>query len=107
MITGSLLGSVDMDMSAVVDVKWNTADHLVAIGCASPHYSIRIVDAETGLSIYTLMGHTLSPKAIAWDPRNPFALMTGGRDGSIHLWDLHSEHRYRNSYTQGAHEDWE
>jgi denticleless len=40
-----------------------------------------------------LCGHTHTAKAIAWDPAHAELLATGGRDGTIHLWDLRVHER--------------
>ncbi len=94
-------------------MKWNAADTLIAAGCASPHYAIQIVDTETMFPIHGLKGHTLAPKSICWDPIHPSVLMTGGRDGTIRLWDLRSKEEYWNNHrlsalsnTRGAHDEW-
>ncbi|KAF8915812.1 WD40-repeat-containing domain protein [Mucidula mucida] len=72
--------------NGIFDVQWNESDSLLATGSADQ--TTKITCLETSTLLHTLRGHTSSVKRIAWDPTNPNLLSTGGRDGSIHLWDL-------------------
>ncbi|KAK0435093.1 WD40-repeat-containing domain protein [Desarmillaria tabescens] len=109
-----LLASTDTNSNLVVDLQWNTSDSLLAAACADPYYAIVLLDPETGTVSCTLTGHTLSAKAVAWSPVHPMLLMTGGRDGTIRLWDIRCRERTWESESVspitsivGAHEQWD
>ncbi|KAM6495599.1 WD40 repeat-like protein [Amanita muscaria] len=72
--------------NGIFDVKWNISDTLLATSSAD--HSTRITCAETQKTTHILRGHTSTVKCIAWDPAHHDLLATGGRDGSICLWDL-------------------
>lgn len=72
--------------NGIFDVKWNHADTLLA--SASGDQSTRISCPTSSRTLYSLRGHTSTVKCVAWDPANENLLSTGGRDGSICMWDL-------------------
>ncbi|KAJ7781514.1 WD40 repeat-like protein [Mycena metata] len=72
--------------NGIFDVKWNTADSLLAT--ASGDRSIRISDLRTTNTVQTLHGHHGTVKCVSWDPAHPELLSTGGRDGLVCIWDL-------------------
>lgn len=43
---------------------------------------------RTGVITHVLKGHTSTVKCVAWDPHHKSILASGGRDGSICIWDL-------------------
>lgn len=75
--------------NGIFDVKWNLDDTLLAT--ASADQSTRITSVATGVTLSTLRAHTSTVKCIEWDPTNLNLLATGGRDGTIHLWDLRTD----------------
>lgn len=72
--------------NGVFDVQWNAGDDKLATGSADQ--LVQISDVASGSVTTTLRGHTSTVKAVRWDPTNSSLLATGGKDGSIHLWDL-------------------
>jgi len=71
---------------------------------------------RTGSITHVLRGHSSTVKCMAWDPTHSSLVSTGGRDGSICLWDLRVSDRQRSGDTEvmvvapcvsiyGAHED--
>ncbi|KAF8897332.1 WD40-repeat-containing domain protein [Infundibulicybe gibba] len=72
--------------NGVFDVKWNMADELFAT--CSGDQSTRITCPARNITTHTLRGHTSTVKCVAWDPVHHDLLSTGGRDGSICIWDL-------------------
>ncbi|KAF4574732.1 hypothetical protein EYR36_006082 [Pleurotus pulmonarius] len=72
--------------NGIFDVKWNKLDTLLAT--ASGDQSTRILCPRTSSCLHTLRGHSSTAKCVAWDPNHQDLLSTGGRDGSICLWDL-------------------
>ncbi|KAH7916159.1 WD40-repeat-containing domain protein [Hygrophoropsis aurantiaca] len=72
--------------NGIFDVKWNFDDSLLVT--TSGDKSSRISCIETQSILHILQGHTSTVKCAAWDPSHKDILSTGGRDGSICLWDL-------------------
>ncbi|KIY69757.1 WD40 repeat-like protein [Cylindrobasidium torrendii FP15055 ss-10] len=72
--------------NGVFDVQWSTEDDKLATGSADQ--LVQISDIASGSVTATLRGHTSTVKSVRWDPTNNSLLATGGKDGSIHLWDL-------------------
>ncbi|KAG7449441.1 WD40 repeat-like protein [Guyanagaster necrorhizus] len=72
--------------NGVFDVKWDESDKRLAT--ASADQSARILCLSTNTVLHRLRGHTSAVKSISWDPSNPNLLSTGGKDGTICLWDL-------------------
>ncbi|KAJ7638550.1 WD40 repeat-like protein [Roridomyces roridus] len=71
--------------NGIFDVKWNGDDTLLATG--SGDRSARVSDLQTCLPIHTL-GHNSTIKCLSWDTVHRDLLTTGGRDGTISVWDL-------------------
>ena len=88
--------------NAVFDVCWVGPGRLAT---ASGDHSLRVWDAERGGDVPTLelRGHALSVKSVAalptsadrgnGSPGEGFLLASGGRDGTVRLWDLRCGHR--------------
>ena len=74
--------------NGIFDVKWSPSDNYIAT--ASGDRTIAITDPNTSTSsaLYHLIGHSHTTKCVTWDPKNNSLLASGGRDGSILLWDL-------------------
>lgn len=53
------------------------------------HPSIRLLDLRTGGITHTLIGHEWGfVIPVRWSPTNPYLLVSGGSDGTVHLWDV-------------------
>ena len=88
--------------NAVFDVCWVGPGRLAT---ASGDHSLRVWDAERGGDVPSLelRGHALSVKSVAalpasadcgnGSPGEGFLLASGGRDGTVRLWDLRCGHR--------------
>jgi denticleless len=72
--------------NGIFDLKWNHDDTLLAT--ASGDLTAQISCPTTQRALYTLSGHASTVKCVSWDPNHHNLLSTGGRDGSIHIWDL-------------------
>ncbi|EGO01673.1 hypothetical protein SERLA73DRAFT_49690 [Serpula lacrymans var. lacrymans S7.3] len=72
--------------NGVFDVQWSNDDSLLTT--ASGDKSIRVSSVETQKSLYVLRGHSGTAKCVVWDPTHDDLLSSGGRDGSICVWDL-------------------
>jgi denticleless len=72
--------------NGIFDIKWNLSDDLLAT--CSGDQTTRISCPTTTTILHNLRGHTGTVKSIAWDPTHHDILSTGGRDGSICVWDL-------------------
>lgn len=70
----------------IFDIKWDTDDTRLAT--CSGDQSIRINCSTTNTITHALQGHTSTVKCIAWDPGHKELLSSGGRDGTICIWDL-------------------
>ncbi|KAH8113389.1 WD40 repeat-like protein [Phellopilus nigrolimitatus] len=80
--------------NGIFDIKWSPSDSLIAT--ASGDRSIRITDPHSpaGTALHVLSGgHSSTVKCVAWDPSHNDLLVSGGRDGSICLWDLRESKR--------------
>jgi denticleless len=85
-ILDSLLGTIDAHNNGIFDIEWNAADtHLATV---SGDCSVRISCMTSSQTLYSLRGHTGTPKTVAWNPSHPDLLASGGRDGCICIWDL-------------------
>ena len=98
--------------NGIFDIKWNIDDTLLAT--CSGDQSTRIISSATNTITHTLVGHTSTVKCIAWDPQHRELLSSGGRDGTICIWDLRTTgNRYKDGAIalnpvvtiQGAHEN--
>lgn len=72
--------------NGIFDIKWNEDDTLLAT--ASGDKSARISSVETQQLLSILDGHTSTVKCVSWDPSHRDLLTTGGRDGTLCLYDL-------------------
>ena len=72
--------------NAIFDLKWHPNDDYIATASGDQSIVISSVRHENRLT--TLAGHTQSVKCVAWEPENGNVLSSGGRDGSILVWDL-------------------
>ena len=85
--------------NAIFDLKWHPNDDYIAT--ASGDQSIVIYSVQHENRLTTLAGHTQSVKCVAWEPENGNVLCSGGRDGSIHVWDLRAGENRRASTGRG------
>ena len=72
--------------SGIFDVKWSPSDSHLAT--CSGDRSARISCPYTSQLLHTLNGHSASLKCVSWHPSNDSLLSTGGRDGTVCVWDL-------------------
>ncbi|RPD61859.1 WD40 repeat-like protein [Lentinus tigrinus ALCF2SS1-7] len=78
--------------NGIFDVKWSSSDELLAT--ASGDQSIRVTSVASSTrsaaqTLNVLRGHEGTVKSVAWDPNYDGAVLcSGGREGSICLWDL-------------------
>ncbi|KAF8639725.1 hypothetical protein AX17_000987 [Amanita inopinata Kibby_2008] len=72
--------------NGIFDIKWCPSDILLAT--CSGDRSVRISCPRKESVLHVLRGHTHTVKCVAWDGNHRDLLATGGRDGSICLWDL-------------------
>ncbi|TFK76171.1 WD40 repeat-like protein [Pluteus cervinus] len=79
--------------NGIFAVQWNKSDTLLA-SCSGDH-SARISCLEKEETIHVLRGHTATVKCVTWDPTHQDLLTTGGRDGTICLWDLRAGEQRR------------
>jgi len=78
-------------VNGIFGVSWNSSDNLLATCCGDK--TTRISCPETGSLLYDLRGHTGTVKCAVWDPNHDDLLSTGGRDGTICIWDLRATKR--------------
>lgn len=79
--------------NGIFDVKWSSND--TSLATCSGDQSMRVSDVTTGSVTHVCRGHTSTVKCMAWDPTHTSLVSTGGRDGSICLWDLRVSERRR------------
>ncbi|KAJ3562649.1 hypothetical protein NP233_g9441 [Leucocoprinus birnbaumii] len=72
--------------NGIFDVKWDRTDTHIAT--CSGDQSSRITSVEKNVVTHVLRGHSSTVKTAAWDPTNDALLATGGRDGTVCLWDI-------------------
>ena len=59
----------------------------LAVGLETdPH--LQLFDAASGAFVQSLRGHRDSVWSVRWSPRCPFLLFSGGRDGTLRIWDV-------------------
>ena len=85
--------------NAIFDLKWHPTDEYVATASGDQSIVISSVRHENRLT--TLAGHTQSVKCVAWEPENGNTLCSGGRDGSVLVWDLRVGENWRTSTGRG------
>ncbi|KAF8528884.1 WD40-repeat-containing domain protein, partial [Hysterangium stoloniferum] len=83
--------SIPIHQNAILDVKWGVDDQY--IGTASGDKTARVTSVTTQQCLAVLAHHTNSVKTLDWDPCHPDILSTGGRDGSICVWDVRDSRR--------------
>ena len=59
---------------------------LVAVGCGDP--TVRLADMRAGGVAHSLHGHRDAVWAAEWSPSDEYLLASGGRDGTVRLWDV-------------------
>lgn len=82
--------------NGIFDVKWSPSDNFIATASGDRTVTITDPSSSTGAVLYQLVGHSHTVKCVAWDPRSNDLLVSGGRDGSICLWDLRAKRRGSN-----------
>ncbi|TFK56098.1 WD40 repeat-like protein [Heliocybe sulcata] len=75
--------------NGIFALSWSPSDELLAT--SSGDHLTRVSDVATCKTLYTLQKHLATVKCNAWDPRQEKVLSTGGRDGSICIWDLRTK----------------
>ncbi|KAI0751438.1 WD40-repeat-containing domain protein [Daedaleopsis nitida] len=84
--------TVQSHENGIFDVRWSPSDRLLAT--ASGDHSIHITSLSSSAysedrMLHVLRGHEGTVKCVAWDPSHDGdVLCSGGREGSICLWDL-------------------
>jgi DNA excision repair protein ERCC-8 len=69
-----------------IDMLSTTSRHLmVAAGCGDNR--VYLCDLRTSSHSQSMRGHTGAVQAVAWRPGEDFLLFSGGRDGTLRLWD--------------------
>ena len=85
--------------NAVFDLKWHPTDEYIAT--ASGDQSVVITSVRHENRLTTLTGHTQSVKCVTWELENGNFLCSGGRDGSILVWDLRVGENWRTTTGRG------
>ena len=85
--------------NAIFDLKWHPNDEYIATASGDQSIVVSSVRHENRLT--TLAGHTQSVKCVAWEPESGNMLCSGGRDGSIFVWDLRVGENWRTSTGHG------
>lgn len=80
------LFQVQAHKNAIFDVRWSEDDKTIAT--ASGDRTVSLIDVQTQTCRGLLRGHSSTVKQAVFDPKNPFLLSTGGRDGIISIWDM-------------------
>ena len=92
--------------NGIFDVKWSFSDELLAT--ASGDQSIRVTTVASSArsatrTLHILRGHEGTVKSVAWDPNHDgVVLCSGGREGSICLWDLRVGEGRRDDEASGS-----
>lgn len=77
---------------SIFELKWRFDDEVIATGGSD--YVVRLWSPETGHELRAFKGHRGSPRTIAWDPNGSGnILVSGGRDGAVHLYDVRVKDR--------------
>ncbi|PPQ63968.1 hypothetical protein CVT24_009091 [Panaeolus cyanescens] len=72
--------------NGIFNIKWSPDDSLIAT--CSGDQTIRMSCPRTGTITHVLKGHTSTVKCATWDPHHGSILASGGRDGTICIWDV-------------------
>lgn len=72
----------DVDLSK----KSGKTSHLIA--SAISDHQIKLCDIKSGSDTHTLKGHVGPVTSVTWSNRNSYALLSGGKDGKIVMWDI-------------------
>ena len=72
--------------NAIIDMDFSQDDLLLAT--ASGDQSTRVIDMMTQKVTHVLVAHSSSVKQVKFQPGNSSVIATGGRDGTIFLWDV-------------------
>ena len=74
--------------SEVYDAKCRCSNSLNVIAAATSKSGLRLCDMNSGLCTHSLSGHLDIITTVAWSPSDEYILASGGRDGSVKLWDV-------------------
>ncbi|KAJ2720713.1 hypothetical protein GGI07_004440 [Coemansia sp. Benny D115] len=86
---GAMVEACRFDMEARVYSQHMSATGihtLIAVADESAH--IRLCDLTAGSFAQSIFADEGGNTAVAWSPTSPFLLATGGRSGSVRLWDI-------------------
>ncbi|KAI8840480.1 WD40-repeat-containing domain protein [Chytriomyces cf. hyalinus JEL632] len=70
----------------ILHLEWTPDDRYIAT--ASGDATCRLWDVMTKKCINVFKGHTSSVKSVAFSMHDPNMVVTGGRDGSVMIWDV-------------------
>ena len=73
-------------VNAIIDMDFSQDDMLLAT--ASGDQSARVIDMMTQKVVHILVAHTSSVKQVKFQPGSSSVIATGGRDGTIFVWDV-------------------
>lgn len=71
---------------AALSARGGKTSHLIA--AAISDHLVKLCDMKSGSDTHTLRGHTAAVNSVVWSNRNAYALISGGRDGKIIMWDI-------------------
>jgi WD40 repeat protein len=74
------------DAVKAIVVAFDPVGELIA--CVTAEQTIEIRNFDTGMILYTLLGHTTQILSVDFSPTEPI-LASSDWDGTIKLWDLH------------------
>ena len=70
-------------------MKWSPSDNLLATASGDKSIRITSISSSGTNTLHVLRGHEATVKCVAWDPdHDGNVVCSGGREGSICLWDL-------------------
>lgn len=73
-------------IGSIFSVQWSRGDSYLA--CGGGLGPVDIYDTHVGTLITSLEGHDDAVKCLEWCKATPEVLYSGGRDGSLLVWDL-------------------